>query len=285
MTHKLMIVAGTLLAGFLPTVHAAEGAAPSKSAAAARPSSPGEQELRALVQKIQVRLRAGARTEEALENELKEFNALLEKHREAKSPAAADIAAMRAMLFFEVFGDVEKGEALLVEAQREFPESAQLKSALEFVQARREAEKAQAALKVGAVFPDFAEKDMTGAPLSISRFKGKVVLVDFWAVWCGPCVAELPNVLAAYEKYHAKGLEIVGISLDQSEEKLKAFLAEKKMTWPQYFDGKGWENKLAQQYGIKSIPATFLLDREGRIVAKNLRGDELEKELEFLFAK
>ena len=86
-------------------------------------------------------------------------------------------------------------------------------------------------------------------------------------------------MIAAYQKYHRQGFEIVGISLDQDQAKLTAFLKEKGMTWAQYFDGKGWQNKLAAQYGIQSIPATFLLDGEGNIVAKNLRGGALDGEL------
>jgi thiol-disulfide isomerase/thioredoxin len=99
--------------------------------------------------------------------------------------------------------------------------------------------KLQAGLKPGVVFPDFNEKDLAGEPLSIAKFKGKVVLVDFWATWCGPCRGELPNVLAAYKKYHDKGFEIIGISLDRDENALKSFIKENGMVWPQYFDGLG----------------------------------------------
>jgi thiol-disulfide isomerase/thioredoxin len=101
--------------------------------------------------------------------------------------------------------------------------------------------------------------------------------VDFWATWCGPCVAELPNVLETYQKYHDKGFDVVGISLDQDENKLKSFILQRKISWHQYFDGKGWENKLAVKYGISSIPATYLLDKDGKIVAKDVRGEELGK--------
>ncbi len=129
--------------------------------------------------------------------------------------------------------------------------------------------------KAPTAFPEVM--DIAGKPLSLDDYKGKVVLIDFWATWCGPCIAELPNVLKTYEKYHDQGFEIVGISLDNAdaEQKFKDFIAENGMTWRHHFDGKGWENEVAQAYGIKSIPATYLLDTEGKIVRVGLRGDAL----------
>lgn len=135
---------------------------------------------------------------------------------------------------------------------------------------------AQVTLSSGMKFPDFAEKDLAGKPLSVSGLKGKVVLVDFWATWCPPCRAEIPNVVKAHEKHHAAGFEVIGISLDSDRAKLEGFLKAQKMTWPQYFDGAGWNNKLAKKYGVNSIPATYLLDREGKIIASDLRGEALE---------
>ena len=101
------------------------------------------------------------------------------------------------------------------------------------------------------------------------------MLIDFWATWCGPCRGELPHVIATYKKYHDQGFEIIGISLDQDQAKLTGFTKEMNMTWQQYFDGQGWQNKLAVKYGIESIPATFLLDGNGKIIGRDLRGDEL----------
>ena len=106
-----------------------------------------------------------------------------------------------------------------------------------------------------------------------------MVLIDFWATWCGPCIAELPNVIKAYENYNDEGFEIIGISLDNAkdEDKLKAFVKDKKMTWAHAFDGQGWGNALAKKFGITSIPATFLIGKDGKVVASNLRGPALEK--------
>jgi peroxiredoxin len=116
-----------------------------------------------------------------------------------------------------------------------------------------------------------------GEQIDISQYKGKVVLVDFWAVWCNPCINELPNVLDTYSKYHDDGFEIIGISLDSSREKLEKFIEENNMPWPQYFDGKGWKNKISTGFGIGSIPSTFLLDGQGIVRYTNLRGSALEQ--------
>ncbi|MBX3463770.1 MAG: TlpA family protein disulfide reductase [Planctomycetes bacterium] len=123
------------------------------------------------------------------------------------------------------------------------------------------------------------EEDIAGKPIQLGDYKGKVVLLDFWATWCGPCVAELPNVLAAYEKYHGHGFEIVGISLDKDRGAFDKFIADRKMTWRHHFDGKGWQNVVAQAYGVRSIPATYLIGPDGKIAAVGLRGEQLERRL------
>jgi len=127
---------------------------------------------------------------------------------------------------------------------------------------------------------EFAFTDLEGKEVDLADLRDQVVLVDFWATWCGPCIAELPHLLTAYEKYHEKGFEIIGISLDEDRDALEAFVEENEMAWPQYFDGKGWENEIAQRFGIRGIPATFLVGKDGTIIAANLRGDELESALE-----
>ena len=122
-----------------------------------------------------------------------------------------------------------------------------------------------------------------GTEVDLAKMKGKVVLIDFWATWCGPCVAEIPNVKKTYEKLHSKGFEIIGISLDSNKDKLTQFIKKKDMPWPQYFDGKGWKNKISTKHGIRSIPAMWLVDKEGNLVDKKARSN-LEEKVEKLMA-
>jgi thiol-disulfide isomerase/thioredoxin len=114
---------------------------------------------------------------------------------------------------------------------------------------------------------------------------GKVTIVDFWASWCGPCRAENPNVVAIYNELHSKGLNIIGVSLDEDADKWKKAIAKDKLSWTQVSNLKGWKDPIAVQYNIEEIPSTFILDDKGNIVAKNLRGDELKTKIKELLAK
>lgn len=125
---------------------------------------------------------------------------------------------------------------------------------------------------------------LDGREVDVSKMKGKVVLIDFWATWCGPCVAEVPNVKKAYEKLHPKGFEIVGISFDDDKEKLQKFVSRERMPWPQFFDGEGFGNKFGQQYGINGIPTMWLVDKQGNLREMNAR-DGLEAKVEKLLAE
>ena len=124
---------------------------------------------------------------------------------------------------------------------------------------------------------------LDGTPFDQASLAGKVVLVDFWATWCGPCVAEIPNMLEQYEKYHDKGFEVVGISLDEEKDKVDAFVADKKIPWPIIYAGKGWQDPVAQFYGISGIPQLILIGRDGNVITLNARGEALVKKLAELF--
>jgi thiol-disulfide isomerase/thioredoxin len=198
--------------------------------------------------------------------ELKEFDALIEKHKGDKSDAVAKITLMKAMLYVEVLDKSDEGLKLVQQLKQDYPDTEAGKNAdliLRGLQQQVQAKALQASLVEGAKFPDFDEKDVAGNPLSVANFKGKVVLVDFWATWCAPCVFELANVQKIYEKYHEKGLEIIGVSLDQTQDKLKNFTKDKNIPWAQFCDGKGWENKLARSTAFRaSRPPFYWMERQ-----------------------
>jgi peroxiredoxin len=174
--------------------------------------------------------------------------------------------------------DVKKVEPIfesLAERSRQLPSGIAFKERIEIAKKTG----------VGVYAMNFTQNDTLGNAVSLASFKGKYVLLDFWASWCGPCRVENPNVVKAFNKYRNKGFTILSVSLDQPGKKQAWLDAIHKdgLAWTHVSDLKYWDNVVAKQYGIRAIPQNFLLDPSGKIIAKNLRGEELNQKLDELF--
>jgi len=135
---------------------------------------------------------------------------------------------------------------------------------------------------IGTVLADFTQADTTGNPVTLASYRGKYVLIDFWASWCRPCRQENPNVLANYNRFKDKNFTVLGVSLDKTKPAWVDAIKMDGLDWGHVSDLKGWENAVSQQFGITSIPQNFLIGPDGKIIAKNLRGPDLERKLEAL---
>ena len=156
-----------------------------------------------------------------------------------------------------------------------YPENPLVKQKMQEIQA------ATGPLAIGSVAPDMEYDNPEGKKMKLSDLRGKVVLIDFWASWCRPCRNENPNVVKLYQKYQAKGFDIYSVSLDRDKTSWINAIKSDNLTWENHVsDLKYWSSAGAKQYNVSSIPSTFLLDREGRIIAKNLRGAALEQKLQ-----
>jgi peroxiredoxin len=171
---------------------------------------------------------------------------------------------------------MEEAKELLGKFETNLPGHVYVAEMKEMLSTREKMEAGAEATKEGNVAPDFTLTSTDGKEVALSSYKGKYVLVDFWASWCGPCRKENPNVVKAYNAYNAKGFEVLSVSVDDNEAKWLEAIKEDGLTWTQVRDT---DKSVGTQYNVKQIPTTILLDKEGVIIAKNLRGEALEQKL------
>jgi peroxiredoxin len=183
------------------------------------------------------------------------------------------IQQLRPEEYLDVYKELDKG------LSQKYPDNKDIKSYHSMVQQAEMMVTRTQAISVGAEAPELVLPMPNDKELALSSLRGKVVLIDFWASWCGPCRKEIPNVKRAYAKYKNKGFEILGVSLDKDREAWLEAISKEGLTWPQVSDLKFWQSEACQIYAVQSIPYTVLIDREGKIIATNLRGAELDKKL------
>lgn len=173
--------------------------------------------------------------------------------------------------------DLKEHYELLSEENKQLPLAKSLKTSLD----------KRSAVEIGSKAPQFSGPDPDGKELALKDLMGKVTLIDFWAAWCRPCRIENPNIVKVYNKYHEQGFNIIGISLDREDQRDRWLQAieQDNLTWPQISNLQFWEEPIAQLYGVRAIPAAFILDENGVIVATNLRGDDLENKVKELLEK
>ncbi len=198
------------------------------------------------------------------------YNIVLTKKITENATMYSSLMAIQGMdpeKFVDVYKALDKG------LSAKYPRDANVKMFHDIVDKMLATTQGQQAPEIDLPSPD-------GTNIALSSFKGKVVLIDFWASWCGPCRKEMPNVVKAYAKFKNKGFEIYGVSLDQDRDRWVEAIKKDGITWPQVSDLKQWDCLPAKQYGVQGIPYTVLLDKDGKIIGKNLRGEELEKAVE-----
>lgn len=280
---RLFILPLTAAIWVATPVLAADETAPAAAAAPAeKPAIFADLETLIGVIRGKVEAAAGEITPAELKDEMSQFDSIIAKYPDAKPEERAGVLWAKALLCLQVFEDYDQCAAIVRSFKTDYPGTEFAMKAdtiLAEVEKERKSQAFRDSLVVGCEFPGVEGKSIDGKAVGTTALKGKVVLIDFWATWCPPCRGEIPHVLAAYEKYHAKGFEVISVSLDRDEEALTKFVAEKKLLWPQIYEGAA---EIAEKFGVESIPTTYLIGADGKIVGRDLRGEELSEKLEEL---
>ena len=236
----------------------------------------------ALIREVRSMASAGKNSESELAPDLKRFDEIVAAHKNEKSDDVARVLVGKAMLYFQVLNDPKSGVETMELIRKEYPNTKSAENASMAIESYHEQERIrqlQNELQVGKPFPGFSVTNSAGKPFSPADYKGKVLLIDFWGTFCPPCMAEMPNLLKLYEKFHPKGFEIIGVNFDPVAARAREYLSDAKIPWPQYIDGKGWDNVLGRKFGIYRLPSTFLLDGDGTIIARDVVGEPLADEV------
>jgi peroxiredoxin len=255
----------------------------SSTPAATNPTSPNSEVADAvhlLVARSMARLQLQKPNEADFAGILEDYDSLLAKYTKTNDDRL-NILIEKGKLYLTLDDPIRALE-VFKQVHTEYPDIALNGNTSEWLtMLKDEADRKQVrdTLTPGTTFPDFDEKDLQDKAVSISKYKGKLVLVDFWATWCPPCVASVPEVQKVYNKYHDKGFEVVGISLDEDKDALEKFVKQRKLPWSQHFDGARFDGKLAKKYGVNVAPTTYLIGRDGKIIKLLTPADDLEKEV------
>lgn len=220
----------------------------------------------------------------ALNSEVKEQRANRDYFKNYVDTVSSPYLAYYALQFMNIQNDLPLFEKTAARISNDIPNSTLAKDFGSFVAQNKEKiamkAKADAKTKVGSEAPDIVLANLDGKDVSLSSLRGKVVLIDFWASWCGPCRRENPNVVKTYKKYKNKGFEVYSVSLDSNKQRWMAAIEKDGLIWDAHVsDLKKWSSQPVGLYGVNSIPRTFLIDRDGKIIAKNLRGPALENKI------
>ena len=200
----------------------------------------------------------------------------------SQNPNSAALLPVLSLVNME--NETETYGNILTQLATGFPESGTIKEIQKQFNALKAKKEKENVLGVGKEAPDFTETKIEGGTMSLSDLRGKVVLLDFWASWCGPCRRENPNVVKLYNEYKEDGFTVMSVSLDKEKAKWAAAIKKDNLSWPNHVsDLKGWSSAAAKKYNVRGIPFTVLIDKEGNIIKSNLRGEELENTLKEIF--